>query len=364
MFRLFGNKVFKKAKDVRFKKNVSTEPSLFTDIDRFYSEAFLCKVTDKSSSHLLRRITDDLIRIARGEERSLVVVEEKGTLLRNAEKQMNGLAISPTQVVILSSCNPQFESGWNPLLEEHAPHTVSKALARSLSVDENLKSIIERDCVWMIRLAKAFFQENANFTHLLHLYKDCRYLANVVIQLQENKDMDKNPEWSSIIDYFNNYIFSYLHHEHDGVMLPSIYPIGHLYESQQIVISRHETMNVELIRLLEEILCNRQLSKILNSTSTFRVRDAINSSKIVFIHSSNLKGGKMLGNLFLYAFVMELVKRPTVAHSCFLTVDDSRSYDLLPIEWILQKGKELKSGGYLSFKTYTKSLFMEINQLP
>ncbi|MNW58019.1 hypothetical protein D3C74_358600 [compost metagenome] len=145
-------------------------------------------------------------------------------------------------------------------------------------------------------------------------------------------------------------------------MVPTTYPEGHRYEGQQIVISRHEMINLELVRLLEKILSNRQLSKTLNSTSSFRARDAINSSKIVFIHSSFLEGGGLLGNLFLYAFVMELEERSTVGHPCFLTVDDARGYDLLPIEWILHKGKQFKIGVSLSFQTYTKSLLMEINQ--
>ncbi|KJD42480.1 hypothetical protein [Paenibacillus terrae] len=362
MFSLFRNRKLQNM-DIGFKKG-STKSMLLTQTDRFSHEALFGRErTGKSSIHLLRRITHDLICIARGEKRSIVIVEEKDPLLRGAEKQMNRLGISPAQVTILSACNPEYDSMWNPLLEDQAPIIVSKALVASLSVDENVRRFMERDCLWMVRLAKAFFQENVNLTHLLHLYADPRYLANVVNQIQEIADMNRNPEWSSIVDYFNNYIFLYLNHEDKGVMVPTTYPKGHLFEGLQIVISRHETLNLDLVNLLEEILSNSQLSKTLKNTSSFRIRDVFSSSKIVFVHSSLFKRGELLGNLFLNAFEMELYEKSTFEHPCFLTVDDAGTYDLSPVEFILQRGKKYKIGVSLSFQTYSKSLLSVLNQI-
>ncbi|GAA0849241.1 hypothetical protein ABER99_21650 [Paenibacillus glucanolyticus] len=339
----------------------NNKPIALPESLRFQHEVVLgIEGTGKSSIHLLRRITHDLLSLSRGDKRSIVVLEEDGGLLSGAQKQMNRLGITPSQVKLLNAVDPKFESGWNPLLEERAAEILSRAIASSLAnCEENLKDFIEHDCRWMVRLVKAYYSDRANLIYLNRLYSDPRYLADIVEEMTEREGYRENTEWQTITDYFKHHVLDYLEHEDDGILVPTRYPEGHYYEGLQVVISKHNMMNYEVIRFFEDITNDKGLMRVLNSTSSFRVSKVLNESKIVFIRTSkHPQYGSFLGNLFINALSVSFFEKTssTVELPCFLTIDDAQAYDLSPINYLMDSTvNSEKLSISLSFQRYQQS---------
>ncbi|WP_145950076.1 hypothetical protein [Paenibacillus sp. Y412MC10] len=338
------------------------KPIVLKEYMRFKHEAVFGPAgAGKSSRHQLRRIKHDLSCLSRGENRSLVVIENHNTLVKGAKQFMTDVGTNPEIVNILDVDDDEDDNssfGWNPLLEENCYEFFPQALVSAIPDLEPAQCpFIESTCMWMVRLAKAFYGGNVNLLTLVNLYKDPRHVADIVNLMKSLEKVDSNPENAAIIEHMNTFVLRYIEYEEILEQFPIMYRESDKYEGLKVVEWRNKELIEPVIKMMESILQDQTLTRILNSSSSLKVSEVVKKNRIVFLRTGLSANGTLLGNLFISALSYSISHRPNeLQHPCFITIDNAGSFDLNPLRPILDNGRTLRTSVSLSFQSIRRDV--------
>ncbi|MCM3130140.1 MULTISPECIES: TraM recognition domain-containing protein [unclassified Paenibacillus] len=258
----------------------TNKPIVLSENSRYLHELIVGATgTGKTSTSILIRITQDLIRIARGRRMGIVVLEPKGDLIRDVQKLCKQLGIPAHKIKIVDPTDLVRSIKFNPFVGplEAAAETFRGVLdALAGDQDEFFKGQQNETASLYTMLGKIRYGNLFSIVQMQQMYSDPRYLANMTEQVRAaidkelmtaDLDPDKKSDlerYDRIVSYFENDILDYkTYREKDGSVHPVVYQSGHKYEGYQVVENKKDKFVTGAKKYLNDIVMNTMLSQLM-----------------------------------------------------------------------------------------------------
>jgi type IV secretory pathway TraG/TraD family ATPase VirD4 len=285
----------------------ANKPIVLSEDSRFLHELVQGPTgSGKTSTAILIRIVQDLIRIARGHKMGIVVLEPKSDLIRDVEKLADKLGIPKSKIKVIDPTDLVKSIRINPLagpLEVAAETWRGTLDALTGDQDTFFKDQQGETAAAYVRLGKIRYGNQFNFiTHLQRMYTEPRYLADM------NEDVRKwidnnlaNPaitkderslleRYDRVCSYFENDVLDYVvMNSKDNGQLPVLYPQGHKYAGKQIVLNKKDKFIGGAKKYVTDISMNAMLSQLLvanGGEETLDVDTFLNDGGILLFNSA------------------------------------------------------------------------------
>ncbi|KIV58933.1 hypothetical protein AM501_23975 [Aneurinibacillus migulanus] len=230
----------------------------------------------KTSTTILIRIVQDLIRIARGKKMGIVLLEPKGDAVRDVIKLATALGIPKKKIKVIDPTNlssVKFNPFYGPM--ESASETF-KGTLNALAGDQDVffKGQQEETAGFYTLLGKLRYAEHFNISHIQQMYTDPRYLANITeevrrkideqLQLKSLTDAERRAmmRYDGIVRYFEDEILDYKTFRKQDEVYKLTYPEGHRYAGLQVVENKKDKFVTGGKKYLNEIALNELLSHL------------------------------------------------------------------------------------------------------
>lgn len=290
--------------------------------------------TGKTSTTILIRIVQDLIRIARGKKMGVVVLEPKGDLVRDVLKIATKLGIPNSKIKVVDPTDLMRSVKYNPVygpLQKAAETFRSTIMALTANQDEFFKGQQGETASLYTMLGKMRFGDDFNIvTHLQAMYDDPRYLADITEQCRSslNRQID-NPAltkqekatltlYDRIISYFENQVLEYRYiSDREGNRLPLLYPEGHRHGGKQMVDSKKDKFVSGAKKYLNDLVMNDMLSDLMAPKEGDEVLDLdkfLDEGGILLVNTAlgELEElSLMFGQFFIRQFQSAVFRRPS-----------------------------------------------------
>lgn len=258
----------------------TNRPIVLSEKSRYLHELIVGATgTGKTSTTILIRIVQDLIRIARGRRLGVVVLEPKGDLIRDVHKFCIQLGIPEEKIKIVDPTDLVRSIKFNPFVGplEAAAETFRGVLdALAGDQDEFFKGQQNETASLYTMLGKIRYGNLFSIVQMQQMYSDPRYLADITEAVRkaidkELAETDLDPEKKILLDryervvaYFENDILEYkTYREKDGTVNPVVYQSGHKYEGQQVVENKKDKFVTGAKKYLNDIVMNSMLSQLM-----------------------------------------------------------------------------------------------------
>lgn len=230
----------------------------------------------KTSTTILLRIAQDLIKIARGIPGGVVLLEPKGDAVEDVLKLAKELGVPDEKILVVDPTRAH-TTKFNPFfgpLEVAAESFRGTLNSLTGDQDEFFKGQQEETAALYTMLAKLAYKDFTNITHIQKMYQDARFLATVTEKVRASIETAKeNPEiepklierWERIVCYFEDDVLDYKTYRDKEQILPQLYPDGHRYAGQQIVESKKDKFVSGAKKYLNDIAMNSMLSDLMIS---------------------------------------------------------------------------------------------------
>jgi len=258
----------------------TNKPIVLNEMSRYLHELIVGATgTGKTSTTILIRIVQDLIRIARGRRVGVVVLEPKGDLIRDVQKLCKELGIPDHKIKIVDPTDLVRSIKFNPFVGplEAAAETFRGVLdALTGNQDEFFKGQQNETASLYTMLGKIAYGNLFSIVHMQQMYSDPRYLANIAEEVRKALDKElSNPSlepdrkailerYERIVAYFENDILEYkTFRDKEGNTNPVVYQSGHKYEGQQVVENKKDKFVTGAKKYLNDIVMNAMLSQLM-----------------------------------------------------------------------------------------------------
>ncbi|RRJ55020.1 conjugation protein, TraG/TraD family [Paenibacillus oralis] len=258
----------------------TNKPIVLKENSRYLHELIVGATgTGKTSTAILIRIIQDLIRIARGRRMGVVVLEPKGDLIRDVQKLCAKLGIQGDKIKIVDPTDLVRSIKFNPFLGplEAAAETFRGVLdALAGDQDEFFKGQQNETASLYTMLGKIRYGNIFSIVQMQQMYSDPRYLANITEEVRvaldkELSDTDLPPEkkilferYDRVVAYFENDVLEYkTFRDKEGNVNPVVYQSGHKYEGQQVVDNKKDKFVTGAKKYLNDIVMNAMLSQLM-----------------------------------------------------------------------------------------------------
>lgn len=285
----------------------ANKPIVLSEDSRFLHELVQGPTgSGKTSTAILIRIVQDLIRIARGHKMGIVVLEPKSDLIRDVEKLADKLGIPKSKIKVIDPTDLVKSIRINPLagpLEVAAETWRGTLDALTGDQDTFFKDQQGETAAAYVRLGKIRYGNQFYFiTHLQRMYTEPRYLADMNEDVR--KWIDNNlanpaitPDERSLLErydrvcsYFENDVLDYVvMNSKDNGQLPVLYPQGHKYAGKQIVLNKKDKFIGGAKKYVTDISMNAMLSQLLvanGGEETLDVDTFLNDGGILLFNSA------------------------------------------------------------------------------
>lgn len=304
----------------------------------------------KTSTTLLLRIAQDLVKIARGIPGGIVLLEPKGDAVDDVLKLAKKSGVPDEKILVIDptkSNSTKFNPFSGPLDAAAASFT---GTLNSLTGDQDafFKGQQEETATLYTMLAKLAFPEIANITTLQRMYQDPRYLANVTESVRKNLDRQKsNPDLSPedknlleryerVVRYFEDEVLDYKTYRDKEEIRPLTYPDDHRYAGKQIVESKKDKYVSGAKKYLNDIAMNSLLSDLMVAQDGEKVLDLdefLRTGGVLLVNTAlgDLDELSLLfGQFFIRQFQSAVFRRPKDGEE--ITVEGKKTtYKRIPI---------------------------------
>lgn len=287
----------------------------------------------KTSTTILPRILQDLIRIARGKKMGVVALEPKGDMVEDILKIAKELGIPDEKIKVIDPTDKVRSIKFNPFtgpMEAAAESFRGTLDALSGDQDEFFKGQQNETASLYTMLGKLRFRNMFNINHMQRMYTDPRFLANVTeevrseIQKTLGKD-DLSPEQQATIDRYNR-VVSYFEDEvleyktyktREGDINPVTYPDEHRYAGEQVVENKKDKYVTGAKKYLNDLSMNAMLSELMIAHDDDELLDLdefLRDGGVLLVNSSlgQLEElSLLLGQFFIRQFQSAVFRRPS-----------------------------------------------------
>jgi len=258
----------------------TNKPIVLSENSRFLHELIVGATgTGKTSTAILIRIVQDLIRIARGRKLGVVVLEPKGDLIRDVLNLCEDLGIPDHMIKVVDPTNIVRSTKFNPFIGpmESAAETYRGVLdALAGNQNEFFKGQQGETASAYTMLGKILYGNSFSIYHMQKMYGDPRYLADIaeVVREKINEELS-NPaldnekkniidRYDRVVSYFENEVLEYkTYREKDGSIVPVLYRSGHTHEGKQVVENKKDQFITGGKKYLNDIVMNAMLSQLM-----------------------------------------------------------------------------------------------------
>ncbi|USK62312.1 type IV secretory system conjugative DNA transfer family protein [Peribacillus asahii] len=326
----------------------------------------------KTSTTLLLRIVQDLVRIAKGEKVGVVLLEPKGDAVEDVLSLAEKLGVPEEKIYVIDPTKDKttkFNPFYGPL--EAAAESFRGTLD-SLSGDQDafFKGQQNETAALYTMLAKLYYGSLTNITHIQQMYSDPRYLANLTERVREQldkrlEDTDLTPAdkkslamYERVVRYFEDEVLEYkTFRERDKISVVR-YPEDHRYAGQQMVENKKDKYVSGAKQYLNDIATNQLLSDLMVPKDNDKVLDLdhfLAEGGVLLVNTAlgDLEElSLMLGQFFIRQFQGAVFRRPK-DNRCptFFTIDEFPLYINEAFERFLTLGRSYKVGTTIAIQS-------------
>jgi hypothetical protein len=285
----------------------------------------------KTSTTILIRIVQDLIRIARGRKLGVVVLEPKGDLVRDVLKLCKQLGIPDHKIKVVDPTDLVRSIKFNPFagpLEEAAARFSGVLDSLTGDQDDFFKGQQNETATLYTMLGKLRYANLFNISHLQRMYTDPRYLATITEETRERlntllnspnltpEEKSRYQRYERVVAYFEDEVLDYKTHKVKDVTLPLTYPPGHKYKGLQVVDSKKDKYVTGAKKYLNEIVMNAMLSELMVANDGEEVLDIdqfLQDGGVLLVNSALGELEELslsFGQFFIRQFQSSVFRRP------------------------------------------------------
>lgn len=357
----------------------TNKPIVLSETSRFLHELVVGATgSGKTSTAILIRIVQDLIRIARGHKMGIVVLEPKSDLIRDVEKMADKLGIPKSKIKVVDPTDLVKSVRFNPLAGplEVAAETWRGVLdALTGDQDTFFKDQQGETAAAYVMLGKIRYGNQFNFiTHLQRMYTEPRFLAdmtedvrkwigrnleNPVITPDERNLLDR---YDRVCNYFENDVLEYVvMKDKEGGQLPVLYQQGHKHAGKQVVLNKKDKFIGGAKKYVTDISMNAMLSQLLVSNDGQETLD-LDSFLIdggILLYNSALAEleelSLMFGQFIIRQMQSAIFRRPPEENGhkripIFFTIDEFPLYINDAFQRLLTLGRSFKVGTLIAIQ--------------
>ncbi|MEX3625048.1 type IV secretory system conjugative DNA transfer family protein [Viridibacillus arvi] len=350
------------------------KPLVIKEDQRFLHEgSFGATGSGKTSTAILLRIVQDLIKIATGRRKmGLVFLEPKGDGVEDVLTLCKKLGIPDEKIMVIDPTKA-FTIKYNPFsgpLEAAASSFAGTIDALTGDQDDFFKGQQNEAAKTYTMLAKIRYGNLTNITHIQRMFQDPRYLADIVEEVRTQIDTKREQEsnsrevsslldsWERTVRYFENDILDYKTYRDREDIRPVLYPSGHQYEGEQVVENKKDKFVTGAKQYLNDIALNSYLSSLFVNTEGEKVFDADEFLKNGGVLLVNTALGEleelslMFGQFFIRQFQSAVFRRPKEGRiPIFFYVDEFPLYMNEAFERFLTLGRSYKVGSLIAMQS-------------
>lgn len=356
----------------------------------------------KTSTQLLVEITQDLVRIARGQKLSVVMLEPKGDAVADILEICDELEIPREKIKVVDPTDKIRSIKFNPFSGplEAAAESFRGALD-SLTGDQDsfFRGQQGETASMFTMLAKLRYGNRANILHIQQMFTDARYLGDMAEEVREEIE-DKISKWrvkeqslsaqlnalkehsgdpherlklsdelegikhnlkdlekhSRIVAYFEDEVLEYKTYrdQKTGDTIPVTYSNGK-YEGRQVVDNKKDKYITGAKKYLNDIAMNTMLTDLMvgNDDEALDLDQFLDEGGILLVNSAlgELEElSLLLGQFFTRQFQSAVFRRPSEKDGnykripTFFTIDEFPLYANEAFERFLTLGRSYKVG--------------------
>lgn len=281
----------------------------------------------KTSTAILVRIAQDLIKISKGIPGGIVVLEPKGDLVDDVVKLAKELGVPDEKIMVIDPTKDQ-STKFNPFygpIGAAAESFRGTITALTENQDSFFKGQQEETAAFYTMLAKILFGNLTNITHIQQMFLDARYLATlteraraIIEEHHKNESMSEKVlnQWDGIVRYFEDDVLDYKTFRDKDEIKPVLYPEGHRYAGKQMVESKKDKFVTGAKKYLNDISMNAMLSQLMISQDGEKVLnldDFLENGGVLLINTAlgELEELSLLfGQFFIRQFQSAVFRRP------------------------------------------------------
>ncbi len=331
----------------------------------------------KTSTSLLIRIVQDLVRIAKGKKMGVVLLEPKGDAVDDVLKLARKLGVPEEKIYVVDptkSGSIKFNPFTGPLTAA-ADSFRGTLNALTGDQDEFFKGQQEETAGAFTLLAKMYYGDLTNITHLQQMYTDSRYLANLTEgvraeidkkRINENElsqeDVNTLDIYERVVRYFEDEVLDYKTYRDKDNILPLLYPSGHRYEGRQVVDNKKDKYVSGGKKYLNDIAMNAMLSDLMvakDKEQTLNLDKFLDEGGVLLVNTAlgELEElSLMFGQFFIRQFQSAVFRRPKeengyVRAPVFFNIDEFPLYINQSFERFLTLGRSYKVGTLIALQS-------------
>lgn len=266
------------------------KPIVLSEKSRFLHELIVGATgTGKTSTTILTRIVQDLVRIARGKRLGICVLEPKGDLIDDVLTLCEKLGIPKSKIRIIDPTKADRSIKFNPFVGpmDTAAETFRGVLdALAGDQDDFFKGQQSETSALYTMLGKIRHGNSFSIMHMQKMYGDPRYLADMTEEVRKwLKDTYENPvlteedrlqldRYERICSYFENDILDYkTYRDKEQKTQPILFPDGHQHEGKQVVENKKDKFVAGAKKYINDICTNALLSSLMVANEGDEVLD-------------------------------------------------------------------------------------------
>ncbi|SDM14987.1 TraM recognition site of TraD and TraG [Paenibacillus sp. OK060] len=357
----------------------TNKPIVLTEGSRYLHELIVGATgTGKTSTSILIRIVQDLIRIARGRKLGVVVLEPKGDLIRDVQKLCRELGIPDHKIKIVDPTDLVRSIKFNPFVGplESAAETFRGVLdALAGDQDEFFKGQQSETASLYTMLGKIRYGDLFSIVQMQQMYTDPRYLANITEEVrkaidseQDDPELDPNKKavlqrYDRIVSYFETEVLDYktFRDKEQNVHLVT-YPSGHKYEGQQIIENKKDKYVAGGKKYLNDIVMNEMLSQLMvanEGEEALNIDEFLQDGGVLLVNTALGELEELslsFGQFFIRQFQSSVFRRPPEENGykrcpIFLNIDEFPLYINEAFVRLLTLGRSFKVGTLIAIQS-------------
>lgn len=356
------------------------KPIVIKENERFLHEAIIGATgSGKTSTTLLLRIAQDLIKIATGtKDMSMVLLEPKGDAVDDVLTICKKLGIPDEKIIVIDPFK-EMSYKYNPFIGER--NIVANTFQGTISAltgdqDQFFKDQQNEVCKNITLLAKIRYGNKTNIRIIQQLIDDPRELANVVEHVsafieQNRRNTNATPiqlkeldSYEVVVNYFINQVLDYKTFRDKDEIKPVPYPPNHRHHPEQMVENKKENYISGAKKYLNDLVNEDSLRALFTSGEGDRVFDAdkvLSEGGIVLVNTALGELDElsmMFGQFFIRQFQAAVFRRAKENKEenirripCIFYVDEFPLYANDAFQRFLTLGRSYKVGAVIAMQS-------------